>query len=47
MLPGSRVEQLPKLLLFSRTGFTPDLADESAGRPDIELVGLDRLYRGE
>jgi uncharacterized protein len=47
MLPASRVEQLPKLLLFSRTGFTPDLADESARRPDIELVGLDRLYQGE
>jgi AAA+ ATPase superfamily predicted ATPase len=47
MLPAGRVEQLPKLLLFSRTGFTPDLADESARRPDIELVGLDRLYRGD
>jgi uncharacterized protein len=47
MLPASRIEQLPKLLLFSRMGFTPDLADESVRRPDIELVGLDRLYRGD
>lgn len=47
LLPASRVEQLPKLLFFSRTGVTPDLADEAARRPDIELIGLDRIYQGE
>jgi hypothetical protein len=43
---GGVVEQLPKLLLFSRSGFTDGLAAEAATRPDIELVSLDRVYRG-
>jgi uncharacterized protein len=30
--------------LFSTTGFTPDLQQTAAARPDVELVGLDRLY---
>jgi hypothetical protein len=34
------------LLLFSRSGFRDGLAAETAGRPDIELVNLDRAYRG-
>jgi AAA+ ATPase superfamily predicted ATPase len=46
LLPSDRVGPPPKLLLFSRTGFTPDLAEESAARPDIELISLDRIYRG-
>jgi len=40
------VDQPPKLLLFSRTGFTSGLADEAVVRPDVELVGIDRLYGG-
>jgi hypothetical protein len=46
LLPSQRVEQPPKLLLFSRTGFTPGLADEAVTRTDVELVGMDRLYGG-
>lgn len=47
LLPPGRVGRPPKLLLFSRTGFTRDAADECAGRSDVELVGLDRMYRRE
>ena len=46
LLPSQRVDQPPKLLLFSRTGFSAGLADEAAARPDVELVGIDRLYDG-
>lgn len=46
LLPSDRVGQPPKLLLFSRSGFTSDLTEEAAGRPDVELVGLARVYRG-
>jgi hypothetical protein len=46
LLPSQRVDQPPKLLLFSRTGFTAGLADEAVGRADVELIGLDRLYGG-
>jgi hypothetical protein len=47
MMPAGRVEQPPKLSLFSRKGFTPNLAEESADRPDIELISLDRIYQGD
>ena len=47
MLPASRVEQPPKLLLFSHTGFTQDLKDQSASRPDVEFISLNRIYQGE
>jgi uncharacterized protein len=40
------MDRLRRLLLFSRTGFTPDLAEESAARPDVELISLDRIYQG-
>jgi hypothetical protein len=33
-------------MLFSRTGFTAAVADEAAARPDVELIGIDRLYGG-
>jgi hypothetical protein len=33
-------------LLFSRTGFTAGVADEAVVRPDVELIGIDRLYGG-
>jgi AAA+ ATPase superfamily predicted ATPase len=46
LLPGQRVDQPPKLLLFSRTGFTAAVTDEAVARPDVELVGIDRLYSG-
>ena len=46
LLPSDRVGQPPKLLLFSRSGFTSDLTEEAAGRPDVELAGLARVYQG-
>lgn len=46
LLPSARVDRQPRLLLFSRSGFTADLADEAAGRPDVDLIDLDRIYRG-
>jgi AAA+ ATPase superfamily predicted ATPase len=46
LLPHARVERPPVLLLFSLSGFTADLAEEAAMRPDVELIGLERLYNG-
>ncbi|GGK58572.1 ATPase AAA [Planomonospora parontospora subsp. parontospora] len=34
------------IALFSTTGFTSDLEQTAATRPDLELVDLDRLYQG-
>lgn len=39
--------QRPRLLLISRAGFTDDARRLAAARVDVELVDLDRLYRGE
>ncbi len=39
--------QPARLLLFSRSGFTPELRRESTGSPDVELIDLERLYTGE
>lgn len=36
-----------KLLLFSRSGFAAELRSAAAVRDDVELVDLERLYRGE
>jgi DNA-binding MarR family transcriptional regulator len=46
LLPDGRVGEPPRLLLFSRSGFAAGLAAEAAARPDVELVDLERLYRG-
>jgi AAA+ ATPase superfamily predicted ATPase len=46
LLPSARIDQPPKLLLFGRSGFSPELAAEAAARPDVELISLERLYRG-
>lgn len=35
------------LLLFGHAGFEPGLEEEAGERDDVELVDLDRLYRGE
>ncbi|WP_327048583.1 hypothetical protein OG320_12280 [Microbispora sp. NBC_01189] len=37
---------LPKLILFARSGFSAALVRLAGGRPDVELVPLDRLYGG-
>jgi hypothetical protein len=47
LLPSEKVDGVPKLLLFSRYGFTPAVERLAAARGDVELVDLDRLYRGE
>lgn len=42
---GTRAAQA-RFLLFA-PAFTADLRDEAAGRADLELVDLERLYRGD
>jgi uncharacterized protein len=46
LIPLHLTPRAPKLLLFSRSGFTARLQRLGAERPDVELVDLDRLYRG-
>lgn len=46
MLPASVRTDQPKLMLFARHGFTPDLSAEAETRSDVELVDLPRLYNG-
>jgi hypothetical protein len=46
LLPAAVTPEDPRLLLFARRGFTPDLTSEAAARPDVELIDLDRLYHG-
>jgi uncharacterized protein len=46
LLPIDAIDGEPKLLLFSRQGFTPELAAEARSRPDVALIGLHRLYHG-
>jgi hypothetical protein len=46
LLPSARVEKPPKLLLFGRGGFSAELTAEAVARPDVELIDMDRLYRG-
>lgn len=47
LLPDSRVTAPPRLLVFSRAGFTSDARRAAASRQDVELVDLDRLYRSD
>ncbi|GAA0996936.1 ATP-binding protein [Acrocarpospora macrocephala] len=46
LLPDAKIEGTPKLLLFARAGFTRELRDVAAGRSDVELIDLERLYSG-
>jgi AAA+ ATPase superfamily predicted ATPase len=46
LLPSSKVGSLPKLLLFSRTGFSGSLRKQGDARSDVELIDLHRLYGG-
>jgi len=46
LLPSARIDQQPKLLIFSRAGFTPELTQVGFSRPDVELIDLDRMYQG-
>ena len=46
LLPSDAITGEPKLLLFSRRGFTPELNAEALSRPDVALIDLYRLYQG-
>jgi AAA+ ATPase superfamily predicted ATPase len=46
LLPGALVTRPPKILLFSRSGFSSTLERLAAPRADVELVSLDRMYHG-
>ncbi|MCG5216783.1 ATP-binding protein [Streptosporangium sp. KLBMP 9127] len=46
LLPSAKVGESPRLLLFSRSGFTRDLALLALKRSDVELVDLARMYTG-
>jgi DNA-binding transcriptional ArsR family regulator len=46
LLPPRRAPEPPRLLLFSRAGFTPDLSRAARRHSDVEVIDLDRLYRG-
>ncbi|NDL58601.1 AAA family ATPase [Phytoactinopolyspora mesophila] len=46
LLPSSKVAELPRLLLFSRSGFSDELRNEASKRTDVELIDLERLYHG-
>lgn len=46
LLPASALAGEPKLLLFSRQGFTQDLIAEAGTSAEVELIDLHRLYQG-
>jgi hypothetical protein len=46
LLPADAITDEPKLLLFSRRGFTPDLVAEARSSPDVALIDLTCLYHG-
>lgn len=46
LFPAAVTPEAPRLLLFARYGFTPDLSAEAGARSDVELVDLHRLYQG-
>lgn len=46
LLPADPLVGPPKLLLFSRQGFTPDLIAEAHTSTEVELIDLPRLYHG-
>jgi AAA+ ATPase superfamily predicted ATPase len=46
LLPADRVAGPPRLLLFARAGFSRPLRTHAAGRADVGLIDLDRLYHG-
>jgi len=47
LLPDSWAPAPPRLLVFSRAGFTSDARRAAASRQDVELVDLERLYRSD
>jgi len=47
LLPTTLVAEQPRLLLFARAGFSPELRRAAAARADVELVDMQRLYAGD
>jgi AAA+ ATPase superfamily predicted ATPase len=47
LIPPDRSDGPPRLLLFSRSGFTDELRRRCIERRDVELVDLARLYAGD
>ncbi|MBW8803230.1 MAG: hypothetical protein JF587_05145 [Catenulisporales bacterium] len=47
LLPSDKAADRVKVVLFSRSGFTRELRQSIASREDVDLVDLDRLYRGD
>ncbi|MGQ0779349.1 MAG: ATP-binding protein [Pseudonocardiales bacterium] len=47
ILPPAQAPEPPRLLLFSRNGFEPELRQEARAAQDVELIDLSRLYRGD
>jgi hypothetical protein len=47
LIPTDRVDRPPRLLLFSRSGFTDELRRRSGERRDVELVDMARLCTGD
>jgi uncharacterized protein len=47
LLPDHLTPRPPRLLLFSRTGFSAGLRRAAAAADDVELVDLERLYAGD
>ncbi|MBG6141621.1 AAA family ATPase [Longispora fulva] len=46
LAPSDRVRDLPRILMFSRAGFTKALLKIADDRQDLELVDMTRLYQG-
>jgi uncharacterized protein len=46
LLPPALVPSPPRLLLFARHGFTPELRGAATALDDVELIDLNRLYFG-
>lgn len=46
LVPPKYFEVPPRLLLFSRNGFTAELRHTADARGDVELIDLERLYQG-
>ena len=47
LLPSDKASGPVRLLLVSRSGFTSELTSAAAGRGDVELISLERLYQGD
>lgn len=47
ILSPAQAPEPPRLRLFSRNGFEPELSQEAHAAHDIELIDLPRLYHGD